>query len=180
MILLKNNYYEEDEKLFSTGNDELDDILEEVYYSGLEDGYDYAQKEFGAKSKILGAVAPGAWQGKEAAKYGYDNEEDYKKVRGKYAALGLFTPGTATFVKHQARKMAEEGKSTEEIREFLEGKGKYADQMTKRKAVGIGEVLTGGLGGLTTVAATGEGVYDALVNDEKRKKFKKSDKKDKD
>ena len=45
MILLKNNY-EEDEKLFSTGDDELDEILEEVYYSGLEDGYDYAQREF--------------------------------------------------------------------------------------------------------------------------------------
>ena len=46
MILLNNNYYEEDEKLFSTGDEELDDILEEVYYSGIEDGYDYAQKEF--------------------------------------------------------------------------------------------------------------------------------------
>ena len=46
MILLKNNYSKEDEKLFSTGNEELDDILQEVYYSGLEDGYDYAQKEF--------------------------------------------------------------------------------------------------------------------------------------
>lgn len=46
MILLKNNYYEEDEKLFSTGDSELDDILEEVYYSGIEDGYDYAQREF--------------------------------------------------------------------------------------------------------------------------------------
>ena len=58
MILLKNNYYEEDEKLFSTGNSELDDILQEVYYSGLEDGYDYAQKEFGEK-KISDAEAAG-------------------------------------------------------------------------------------------------------------------------
>jgi hypothetical protein len=54
MILLKNNYYEEeDEKLFSTGNDELDDILTEVYYSGIEDGYDYAQREFGLSAKGL-------------------------------------------------------------------------------------------------------------------------------
>lgn len=45
MILLKNNYYEEDEKLFSTGDSELDDILEEVYYSGISDGYDYAYEE---------------------------------------------------------------------------------------------------------------------------------------
>lgn len=46
MILLKNNHYEEDEKLFSTGDSELDNILEEVYYSGIESGYEYAQKEF--------------------------------------------------------------------------------------------------------------------------------------
>ena len=45
-MILRNNYYEEDEKLFSTGDEELDDILEEVYYSGIEDGYDYAQREF--------------------------------------------------------------------------------------------------------------------------------------
>jgi hypothetical protein len=37
---------EESEKLFSTGDSELDSLLEEVYYSGIEDGYDYAQKEF--------------------------------------------------------------------------------------------------------------------------------------
>ena len=51
MILLKNNY-EEDEKLFSTGDDELDEILEEVYYSGLEDGYDYAQREFSKRKPL--------------------------------------------------------------------------------------------------------------------------------
>ena len=49
MIIFKNNYVE-NEKLFSTGDSELDDILEEVYYSGIEDGYDYAQKEFGKTS----------------------------------------------------------------------------------------------------------------------------------
>lgn len=43
--------YEENEKLFSTGNDELDDLLEEVYYSGISDGYDYAQKEFAEKKE---------------------------------------------------------------------------------------------------------------------------------
>ena len=51
MILFKNNYYEEDEKLFSTGDSELDNILEEVYYSGIEDGYDYFQKEFAEEDK---------------------------------------------------------------------------------------------------------------------------------
>jgi len=45
----------EDQKLFSTGNDELDAILEEVYYSGIEDGYDYAQKEFASVRKATKA-----------------------------------------------------------------------------------------------------------------------------
>lgn len=56
MILFKNNYYEEDERLFSTGDEELDDLLEEVYYSGISDGYDYAQKEFtraAVKDKVV-------------------------------------------------------------------------------------------------------------------------------
>ena len=51
MILLKNNYVE-DERLFSTGDSELDEILEEVYYSGISDGYDYAQKEFAKVSNM--------------------------------------------------------------------------------------------------------------------------------
>ena len=33
------------EKMFSTGNEELDTLLEKVYSEGVEDGYDYAQKE---------------------------------------------------------------------------------------------------------------------------------------
>lgn len=35
-----------EERLFSTGDSNLDLLLTEVYYSGLEDGYDYAQREF--------------------------------------------------------------------------------------------------------------------------------------
>lgn len=54
MIVYKNNYVE-DERLFSTGNDELDEILEEVYFSGIEDGYDYAyeEREFSKPPKYL-------------------------------------------------------------------------------------------------------------------------------
>lgn len=43
----------EEEKIFSTGNDELDALLEEVYFSGISDGYDYAQKEFAEKKVEL-------------------------------------------------------------------------------------------------------------------------------
>lgn len=46
---------EESEKLFSTGDSELDSLLEEVYYSGIEDGYDYAQKEFAEKDNSTAA-----------------------------------------------------------------------------------------------------------------------------
>lgn len=35
-----------EERLFSTGNEDLDLLLEEVYYSGLEDGYELCQREF--------------------------------------------------------------------------------------------------------------------------------------
>ena len=72
MILLKNNYYEEDERLFSTGDEELDDILEEVYYSGIEDGYDYFQKEFGNKEN---KIKRNEWL-KELGKK-YENESPY-------------------------------------------------------------------------------------------------------
>ncbi len=59
MTLLKNDHYKE--KIFSTGDSELDNILEEVYYSGISDGYDYAQKEFAnpvaTENKILDHIS---------------------------------------------------------------------------------------------------------------------------
>lgn len=55
----------EEQKIFSTGNDELDNILTEVYYSGLEDGYDYAQKEFASVRRVTKA---GKMLAKEAIK----------------------------------------------------------------------------------------------------------------
>ena len=177
-MIIGRQLYEESQRLFSTGSTELDDILEEVYYSGISDGYEYAQKEFGAKSKALAIFAPGSYQAKEAAKYGYDNEEDYKKARGKYALLGYLTPGTATYVKKKVEKMAEEGASEEEIRKYLEGKGEYKKDKNIRTATGIAEALTGSGGGLGHAVAQGVGLVDYVSGD--RKKFKKeSDKKDK-
>lgn len=71
MILLKNNYYEEDEKLFSTGDSELDDLLEEVYYSGISDGYDYAQREFAISASGL------------AKEVGFTGKKVYSLIKGK-------------------------------------------------------------------------------------------------
>lgn len=60
MILYRNSY-REDEKLFSTGDSELDNLLTEVYYSGLEDGYDYAQKEFATHVNLKPYVSGQRW-----------------------------------------------------------------------------------------------------------------------
>ena len=64
-----NNNYEE-EKLYSTGNDELDDLLERAFC----EGYEYAQKEFAAGLDELamksakGLIKMGQGKGKQAAR----------------------------------------------------------------------------------------------------------------
>ena len=80
MIVYKNDYVE-DERLFSTGNDELDEILEEVYYSGIEDGYDYAQREFSLNERIEHEVQ----KSKRLRDLAFDIEEEIKSRTG-----GLF------------------------------------------------------------------------------------------
>ena len=61
---LVNEYYEE-EKLYSTGDDYLDDLLEKAFC----DGYEYAQREFGNKEN-------------KAAKRDYEMKEGMKRLRG--------------------------------------------------------------------------------------------------
>ena len=112
------------------------------------------QKEFGFKSKALAVVAPGAYQAKEAAKYAYDDDE-HKKKRAGYALKGTFTPVTATYMKKKVQKMAEEGKSKEEIKNYLEKSSK------KRSAAGVGEALL--TGGLLSAVAQGVGLYDKVT-----------------
>ena len=119
---------------------------------------------------MLYVLAPGAYQAKEAAKYGYDNKEDYKEDRGKYAALGYFTPGTATYVKKKAEKMAKEGKSEKEIKEYLE------NPSTERIVAGIAEAATGSGGGLGHLAAHGVGLVDKITKN--RKNFDKKENKE--
>ena len=169
-MLIKRNVYfsavdEEtgEEKLFS-----VNEIMTEEEY--LERMYSEEQREFGAKSKALALFAPGAYQAKEAAKYGYDDEE-YKKKRGGYALKGFLTPGTATYMKKKAEKMAEEGKSKEEIREMLENRGKYHSK--GRIAAGVAEALTGQAGGVGTAVAQGVGLYDKITKNRAGDKKKK-------
>lgn len=138
-------------------------LIDRLIEKAFSDGYRYAQKEFGAESKILAVLSPGAYQAKEAAKYGYDKEDpEYYKKRMGYAIKGHFTPGTATYVKKKVEKMAKEGKSKKEIREFLENSGKGS-----KLALGIGEILANGAtagatGHITNLAATGVGLVDKI------------------
>lgn len=132
------------------------------------------QKEFGVNSKVLGLIAPGGYQAKEAAKYAYD-EDEYEDKKMKYAIKGIFTPGTATWMKYQAEKMAEEGKSKEEIKKFLEG-----DSLDRNNPKGSGRLITGiaevglspAIGSIASVAAYGKGLIDKLDNN--RSNFNKN------
>ena len=73
-------YY--DEKLYSTGNDELDDLLERAFC----DGYEYAQKEFGKKSMKEYKEGLKNLSDEELNKLGWDN---FKKSVGHSIAGGI-------------------------------------------------------------------------------------------
>ncbi len=141
----------------ATGEEKLFSVVEE-------------EREFGLSSKALGFLSPGAYQAKEAAKYAYD-DDDYKKKRVGYALRGAFTPITATVLKKKVEKMAENGASKKEIREYLE-----KNSGGKHLAVGVGEVLAntitnGATGSLGNLGATVVGVSDKITgNRAKRNK----------
>ena len=155
MILLKNNYYEEDEKLFSTGDLELDDILEEVYYSGISDGYDYAQREFAEKSKLgYGARTDVKFIRKINNKFGVtgdDNIKEYKEA--------LKNPNLSDKERKQLNALIDEqkladGKMSED--EFIEKyprakRGAHTTEYALDAAAGAGALTAAGLG----VAALG-------------------------
>ena len=90
-----------EEKYFSSSEiiDE-DTYLDELMYSEDEDFL--GEHTYSMESKALGVVFPGAYQAKEAAKYGYDKDE-YRNKRAKYAVLGALTPGTATVIKKKLK-----------------------------------------------------------------------------
>lgn len=116
----------------------------------------YRQKEFGLASKLLFLISPGAWQGKEAAKYAYTDPKEYKRKRWKHALKGLFTPGTASAINSKARKMAETGSSPDEIRKYIE------NPKASHLVSGGAEVATGGYFGLGNLYAGAKGIGDAL------------------
>lgn len=143
-----------EEKYFSSSEiiDE-DTYLDELMYSEDEDLL--GEHTYSMESKALGVVFPGAYQAKEAAKYGYDKDE-YRNKRAKYAVLGALTPGTATVIKKKAEAMAKEGKSKKEIRNYLE------NPKTERYIVGTGEAVIPVARGIGSLAARGIGIADKL------------------
>lgn len=140
---------------------------EETLYSVLmsEDEvvlFSELQKKFGFKSKALASISPGAYQAKEAAKYAYDDDE-YKKKRLGYAIKGAIAPGTSTYMKKKAEKMAKEGKSKEEIKKVLENPSK------KRIAAGLVEGLTIPTHLAGSIAAAGVGLHDKVKGNRAKK-----------
>ena len=188
---LIDSYYEEDEKLFSTGNDELDDILEEVYYSGIEDGYDYAQREFAyasedikdyrsrkgaGKSLMIGGVnsaigrKAGIRESERASRQGRSYEEQ-EKIGGKRAArvaggLTAASYGAAGLAAGTAA-LAAKAKNPQKYAQML-NKAKGALRTTKGKAGVAGAVLGVGahIAASAAVAKKGakESIRDAQLN----------------
>lgn len=85
-------------------------ILSEVRSEKFSEQYTY-----GAKSKALGIIAPGAWIGKEIEKHTADDESDYKdkKIRG--AVKGLFSPITSSALMY---KLGDKERSLEDKRDL--------------------------------------------------------------
>lgn len=67
----------QEEKLYSTGDSDLDDLLEKAF----SEGYEYAQKEYGLKDELKKAIKEG-------------DEEKIKRLKRKATAAGVLT-GTA-------------------------------------------------------------------------------------
>ena len=147
-------YYLYDE---TTGEEKMFSVVEE-------------QREFSTESKILGVFAPGAYQAKEAAKYAYD-EDEYKKRRSKYALKGAFTPGTATYIKKKVERMAREGASKEEIRDYLENKGHGNHIMAGIGEIAANALTTGATGKIADTGAIVVGIADKVSKN--RAKFNK-------
>lgn len=92
------------------------DYLDELEERAFCEGYEYAQREFGAQSKVLGYVSPGAYLGKELAKLESNDEDEYQERRNKAALKGHLAPLQTSVKYRKALKMAKAGATPDEIR----------------------------------------------------------------
>jgi len=112
--------YQEEERLYSTGNDELDDLLERAFC----DGYEYAQREFAEKEEKK--------EKKKRKKYENESHRGY----GRAIIVGGTAGGAGRYVgKREVEKALDEGDDIETA------KRRGLDKATK-----FGAVTGAGLG----------------------------------
>ena len=104
-------------KVFSNYSEK--DLISAIEERAFCEGYIAAQKEFGAQSKLLGAIAPGAYSGKELAKLEANDPEEYYELRNKAALKGWLAPISTTRKLAHAHKLAEKGATPDEIRKAI-------------------------------------------------------------
>ena len=75
------------------------------------------QRNYGLGSKVLAAISPNAWAGKELAKFQSATKDEYKKNRWKAMIKGVFAPFTTRKMLGKAQNMHGHGCDASEIAE---------------------------------------------------------------
>ena len=194
---------EEEEKLFSTGNEELDALLEKVYSEGVEDGYDYAQKEFSNSderwtrriAKNEKGLDDMIHQYKEALKDKNLSEKDRKNIEGLLATAKKVKKDPDSFVDTKFIKLKKDGILHKAMKDMEEGKyGKERAILGAAGSTGIGAVGYGigraaglnrkasasvgaaGLAGSALGALVGGRISDAVVRNHQDSQIVRRDK----
>ena len=189
---------EEEEKLYSTGNDELDELLERAFC----EGYEYAQKEFAEEGEkkeknpenhrglgrayMLGGVgamagrSAGKAQVKKSIKEGKDLDEAEREGMKKAGKVGAAagagtlavaaTPGVIA-----ANKVIKAAKP--KIKEALKEAGIKVTKKNKRiAAIGAGVAGATALGAAATYGSAGAKIGMDKNNRERRRRMEKNQK----
>ena len=133
---LVNSYYE-DEKLYSTGDSELDELLERAFC----EGYEYAQREFSDDDDDKKK------KNKKKKKYKNDTHSGYGRailIGGPLTSLGAGAALGRHLGKREVEKALEEGVDLKEAKERGE-----------KKAAIVGAIGGGALRGLASAATRG-------------------------
>lgn len=132
-------------------------ILDAIEERAFCEGYKYAQREFGALSKVSGVLNPTGYAGKELARLESKDADDYESKKAGAYLTGSTSPYYTMYKYKKAQKLAEKGKSPEEIRKALHHSG------VKDLAIGAGETIVHGATlGTTALPACAYGWYKGL------------------
>lgn len=173
------NNYEMEERLYSTGDVELDELLERAFC----EGYEFAQMEFSAGEKIdagIEKVKETYGKGKEKAKGAYDSVKGYiSKHLGKEGTLANKVSGWA----HKGESKVDQAIAKEidkynkkltageiskkafdkKMKQLGMGEGSKVHQLTKKglKVIGENPRAAAGIAAGTLATGIGAGVYAA-------------------